>query len=584
MNRDINRLTSIRLTNFRCFKQPQEINFKPITLIYGQNSSGKSSIIKSLQWIQRMSSPGWELEFNRLVHQHEPDTAIEISYAIEMADNSDLYPKPIYSLLMQLRAQLQRLHVTLKAGLVTALPGFESSAVASILNQMDSRIHDDGKAKFLSLELVVNETHLASIHRVIGLLDRFYDFNWRFDSESVPNTTFLKLKDVNSTHPFMADILRFAKEQCVAYAQQSLSALDAAFHHPAVPSSHANASLLIKCQEYLLQLEATSLEEISPDDIKSALSEHEYQAPTLPFRYRRSNHDFAQTYDGSDDSFSLSFRNLPLIENEQGSFSPKEEILRVFKSMFGSVITMLTAPSAQTPCMDPITDGIHIPPLRSRPDKPFLLTKEGLAQAGIRDWPRAREKTLEAVNQWLHSLNRSDTGYELTYELVPTAEGKDVRFTGARDLKRDVLLQLNELGAGFSQLIPVLLACYQYDESLITIEQPELHLHPALQAELGDVFISEALGRNPDEMASNQFIIETHSEHILLRILRRIRETSDGKATGKPPVTPDDVTVLYVENKGDHSVVYEMPINHQGELVRDWPGGFFEEGLRELLI
>jgi predicted ATPase len=172
----------------------------------------------------------------------------------------------------------------------------------------------------------------------------------------------------------------------------------------------------------------------------------------------------------------------------------------------------------------------------------------------------------------------------LTYDLVPNEDGADVRFTGARDIKRNVRLQLNEIGAGFSQLIPVLLACYQHDESLIAIEQPELHLHPALQAELGDVFINEALGRHPDEMSANQFIIETHSEHILLRILRRIRETSVGRETGKPAITPDDVAVLYVENRGDHSVVYEMPVNHQGELVRDWPGGFFEEGLRELLI
>lgn len=579
MKRDINRLKSIRLTNFRCFKRPQEIYFKPITLIYGQNSSGKSSIIRSLQWIQKMASPGWELEFNRLVHQHQPDTAIEISYGLEMADDSDLYSASArdHSILWRLRKQLRCSEITLKVGPITALPAMaEGGAVTRILEQMNSGICDDGKAKFLSLELAVNEVHLASIHRMIGLLDR--------SSDQIQNTTFLELKDVNSTHPFMVEILRHAKNTSIAYARGSLAMLDSALHHPAIPSAHSDTSLLSECQEYVLQLEAISLQEISPDDIKNALLENEYQAHTLPFRCQRSNHDCVQKHGGFDGGITMSVRNLPVIENREEGFSPKEEILRVFKDMFGSVIEMLTAPGEQNLHIDPIIGGIHLPPLRSRPEKPFLLTKEGLVQAGVRDWPCARETTMEAVNQWLRSLERSDTGYELTYDLVPTEDGNGVRFTGARDLKRDVVLQLDELGAGFSQLIPVLLACYQHDESLITIEQPELHLHPALQAELGDVFISEALGRNPDEKEVNQFIIETHSEHILLRILRRIRETSAGMKTGKPAITPDDVAVLYVENRGDHSVVYEMPVNHQGELVRDWPGGFFEEGLRELLM
>jgi energy-coupling factor transporter ATP-binding protein EcfA2 len=579
MKCDINRLTSIRLTNFRCFKRPQEIKFKPITLIYGQNSSGKSSIIKSLQWIQKMASPGWELEFNRLVHQHEPDTAIEISYALEMADETDLYTASArdYSILWQLRKELRRSEVTLNVGPTTALPAMaEGGAMTKVLEQLNSGVIDDGRAKILSLQLSVNGIHLASIRRMIGLLDR--------SSDSIRNTTFLELTGINSEHPFMADILRHAKNTSIANARESLAMLDSIFQHAAVPSSHSNASLLSKCQNYILQLEAVSLENISPADIEHALLESEYQAPTLPFRHQRSNRDFVQKHDGFDGEISVSFRNLPVVENGQEDISPKKEILRLLKSMFGSVVEMLTAPGEQNLHTDPIAGSVHIPPLRSRPSKPFLLTKEGLAQAGVRDWPCADKRAMDAINQWLRSLDRSDTGYELTYDLVPNKDVSAVRFTGARDMKRNVVLQLNELGAGFSQLIPVLLACYQHDESLITIEQPELHLHPALQAELGDVFISEALGRNPDEMAANQFIIETHSEHILLRILRRIREASIGKETGKPPITPDDVAVLYVENRGDHSVVYEMPVNHQGELVRDWPGGFFEEGLRELLI
>ena len=113
---------------------------------------------------------------------------------------------------------------------------------------------------------------------------------------------------------------------------------------------------------------------------------------------------------------------------------------------------------------------------------------------------------------------------------------------------------------------------------LLAIEQPEIHLHPGLQAELGDVFLESAL-----DGSGNTFLIETHSEHLLLRIMRRMRETSAGELPdGMPEVRPEDVMVLFVEPDGPQSIVREMPLNERGELVKAWPGGFFEEGLREI--
>ena len=66
--------------------------------------------------------------------------------------------------------------------------------------------------------------------------------------------------------------------------------------------------------------------------------------------------------------------------------------------------------------------------------------------------------------------------------------------------------------------------------------------------------------------------------------MRRMRETSTGKLPeGAIPVRPEDVAVLFVESDGSQSIVREMPLNERGELVKAWPGGFFEEGLREIL-
>jgi predicted ATPase len=134
-----------------------------------------------------------------------------------------------------------------------------------------------------------------------------------------------------------------------------------------------------------------------------------------------------------------------------------------------------------------------------------------------------------------------------------------------------------DVGTGISQLLPVLVNAAGAKERLIAIEQPELHLHPALQAELGDVFIESALGAN-----KNTFLIETHSEHLILRLLKRIRQTTGGMNTGLPPVRPEDVAILYVQPTESGSVVKHLRVDQHGRLMDDWPGGFFEESFNEM--
>ena len=146
------------------------------------------------------------------------------------------------------------------------------------------------------------------------------------------------------------------------------------------------------------------------------------------------------------------------------------------------------------------------------------------------------------------------------------------------DQRTNTTVSHRDVGIGVSQVLPILVSAYASKNDLLAIEQPEIHLHPALQAELGDVFIESALGSG-----GNTFLIETHSEHLLLRIMRRMRETSTGELPdGVTAVRAEDVMVLFVEADGPQSIVREMPLNERGELVKAWPGGFFEEGLREI--
>src|SRR5262249_24262657 len=92
------------------------------------------------------------------------------------------------------------------------------------------------------------------------------------------------------------------------------------------------------------------------------------------------------------------------------------------------------------------------------------------------------------------------------------------------DRKSNTVVSHRDVGIGISQVLPVLVTAYAAKQEMIAIEQPEIHLHPALQSDLGDVLIESALGER-----GNRLLIETHSEHIILRIMRRMRETAKKK-------------------------------------------------------
>jgi hypothetical protein len=146
------------------------------------------------------------------------------------------------------------------------------------------------------------------------------------------------------------------------------------------------------------------------------------------------------------------------------------------------------------------------------------------------------------------------------------------------DRRTDTVVSHRDVGIGISQVLPVLVAAYASQNKILAMEQPEIHLHPALQAELGDVFIASALRDQ-----RNTFVLETHSEHLILRILRRIRETTENTlASGAVPIYPEDVSVLYVLPTSAGSIVKQILVLPDGEFGERWPEGFFAERAKEL--
>jgi hypothetical protein len=203
---------------------------------------------------------------------------------------------------------------------------------------------------------------------------------------------------------------------------------------------------------------------------------------------------------------------------------------------------------------------------------------------GIKRWIFGDPSELEEEETSDRDFYRNETDPEfrarkLMQQLGATQATYGTNLLKLVDLRNRTQLSLRDVGVGISQIVPVLVYSYAATGQTLAVEQPEIHLHPALQAELGDVFIESALGER-----KNTFILETHSEHLILRIMRRMRETHEGRLPkGLPSVRPQDVSIVFVEPSASGSIIREMDLNERGELVKAWPGGFFEEGLREML-
>ncbi len=138
------------------------------------------------------------------------------------------------------------------------------------------------------------------------------------------------------------------------------------------------------------------------------------------------------------------------------------------------------------------------------------------------------------------------------------------------DVRSGVRVTPADVGFGISQVLPIVTELSARSHSLILVEQPEIHLHPAMQAQLADLFIEST---DPHRRA-NQVIAETHSEMLILRIQRRIREQV---------ISPNDVLVLYVDQSAaGEASVRELRLDEQGDFLDSWPGGFFDDQFNEL--
>ena len=139
-------------------------------------------------------------------------------------------------------------------------------------------------------------------------------------------------------------------------------------------------------------------------------------------------------------------------------------------------------------------------------------------------------------------------------------------------------VDLPDVGFGVSQVLPVLVQCfYAPHNSILFIEQPELHLHPKAQANLADLFIDVLSSREDGQPRNLQLIIETHSEHFLHRLQRRIAENNLDHL-----ITTEQVAAYFAHTTGAESRLEPLQIDLLGNIL-NWPENFFGDSMGDLM-
>jgi predicted ATPase len=210
-----------------------------------------------------------------------------------------------------------------------------------------------------------------------------------------------------------------------------------------------------------------------------------------------------------------------------------------------------------------------IEPLRPIPSKLQLVNYTKASGAEARELDRTTERQLANL-----MLRLTDERYELIVKNVPLPDlDVNVQAKFVVDSHTGAELGFDQVGTGISQVAP-LVDDLVLGRGTTYIEQPELHLHPRMQSLLMTEYI-EAVQRDP----SRQFIIETHSETMLLRVQKRIREGS---------LDPELVSILFV-NKAElddgtkFNSIEKLNLDELGDFLDPLPVSFMDIRMQDLL-
>ena len=176
---------------------------------------------------------------------------------------------------------------------------------------------------------------------------------------------------------------------------------------------------------------------------------------------------------------------------------------------------------------------------------------------------RKRRRTLEEhIANWF-----KDLGLIHDFRVEPLADGSPVFEVRVRKSARAPEVLITDVGFGVSQILPVLVLCFYVPEgSTVILEQPEIHLHPAIQSGLADVLIDAWKNRKI------QILLESHSEHLLRRLQRRIAEET---------ISEEEVGLFFCSTGDTGSSLRPLEFDQYASIT-NWPTDFFGDQFGEI--
>lgn len=557
-------ISAITIENFKGIREPVRVELKPITLLFGPNSAGKSTIVQALHYAREIferqnldpdkTMLGGETMdlggFRSLVHKHDIKLPIKIGFELDLR-NEDL---PEYD------------------------EGYEELHLDIAMNMLDEE--EQRAAEFFYL--LPRHVESAEVSITVGWSD--------FLGKPVLSSYAVSLDGKG-----FAELTYFEKTQRVGISRLNF------FH-----------KLFLDEDE---KEEFKRLIEEKPDDEGAwFLRFYHFGLARLTTRivdFEKANPIALSLGRGTNIGVQGQLSALPSWGRPlaiDGSFQDSEchhDAWRFFVKMISSLVV-----GSGELVRDALRKLCYVGPIREVPKRdhrPLCTPEESRWANGSAAYDLlylADDEFIENVNEWLTQEDRLNVGYrvevkkyrELESEnplMLAVLQGRildeDLDFREGllslpekrrlliRDEVSNIELSPRDIGVGISQVLPVIVAALHHRTGLVAIEQPELHIHPGFQVALGDLFIEQVRER-PDLT----FLLETHSEHLMLRFLRRIRETSEKEAPEGRTLTPAELSVYFIEQGETGISCLSIRVDEDGDFVDPWPNGFFAERAKEL--
>lgn len=542
-------IKSLELENFKAFGKRVKIPFAPITLLFGENSSGKSSILQLLNLLKQTREsrePGSILlprmekgisdlgSFQDLIFDHDLNNTLKIRIELEVESyaREDFF----YRYLRTLKIESVSFELHIKR------PSINEEIV---LEKIEIYIEKENRKLAFASYIPYNKKLTKQLRKKLFLL--------RANRERrIPqNPLLMKLDFITDQEVIWTDAHKYFynnKKQIVERLNRLLK-----------------EGKIKNDQEKLFDAEAEDDKFLKNRLLGEALSFYSSDFTISQFTERMIKY-FESSIIALDGFVPLtSFfeqetqtAELYLLNEFPYSFEGQFDINRI-TILAGRIFELF------------LTLLFPLGAYRRPPERWYIFTGSSPKDVGyhgesLPDLLFRNPNLLESANNWLEHL---DIGYRINVEPLGL-KIRDLFEVKLIDTKRnlEVEIGLKDVGFGISQILPFIVQSLAASEKIISIEQPEVHIHPRLQADLGDL-IAECI-KKPYR---NRFIIETHSEHLILRLQRLVRLKK---------ISPSDLSVIFVSRTSKGSEIQRLRIDEFGDFIDEWPGGFFPERLREL--